>query len=38
MAKMGFSKRELSKVNCETIVEKCIELNFDEEKYSKWIE
>ena len=38
MAKMGFSKRELSKINCETIVEKCFEFNFDENVYSKWID
>lgn len=37
MAKMGYSKRELSKINCEAIQEKCIELKFDEEAYQNWI-
>lgn len=35
-AKLGYSKRELSKINVETVSQKCIELNFDEERYKEW--
>lgn len=38
MGKMGFSKRELSKINCEAVQEKCIEVNFEEDQYQKWIQ
>jgi hypothetical protein len=34
---MGFSKRELSKINSLTIHLKCIEFEFDDELYNKWI-
>ena len=36
MAKLKFDKRQLSKVNAETVVAKCIEVNFDEAEYVKW--
>ena len=35
--KLGFNKKELSKINSVTVVEKCIEFNFDDTKYQKWI-
>ena len=34
---MGFSKRELSKINSQTIHLKCIEFEFDEKLYKEWI-
>lgn len=37
MGKLGFNKKELSKINCVTVVDKCIEFEFDESKYQKWI-
>lgn len=35
--KLGFSKRELSKINVETVIEKCIEFDFEESQYHGWI-
>ena len=37
LGKLGFNKKELSKINCITIIDKCIEFEFDEEKYKQWI-
>lgn len=34
---MGYSKRELSKINSQTIHAKCIEFEFDDDAYNKWI-
>lgn len=34
---MGFSKRELSKINSHTVHLKCVEFDFDDELYNKWI-
>ena len=36
--KLGFSKRELQKINCDAIIDKCIQLDCDEQKYNKWFE
>ena len=34
---MGYSKRELSQINSQTIHAKCIEFEFDDDAYNKWI-
>ena len=36
MAKLGYSKRELSNINVDTIKAKCFECNFDNNKYNEW--
>jgi len=36
-SKLGFSKRELSNISCDTIQEKCFELDFSEERYREWL-
>lgn len=36
IGKFGFSKRELSNVNVDTIREKCFEHKFNEDKYNEW--
>lgn len=37
LGKMGYNKRELSKISCETIENKCVEFECNEDLFNKWL-